>query len=349
MNFEKITLSLLSFGETGMEVITSQDVEGIDLDHVGMIGNFYSNVLGAAEQSTGLFGPLPIAYRYDLLLFLYVFNAYDPNLKDERVIRNKNITRASLIIFFPTVFDSVFSNQRNVFGTIIDQWAKIFLSTDIRKTPINKLNELKEKLVTQIISVTNKIDFKNTEFQNLVKIIGKHFFLLETVAFLYQKPIFVKFITNSNKLNPIIKRSILFENIDFVEEYYKVENILNFNLRNIKVEIITLDPLTKNLITKIKGNYDGIFLFYDFIENAANSNSFNVIVKNILDYSPKNSKIMYCIESSLSNEFKFESSEIMGFLTNQLDRSISLVDLSSKNSSLEAAVIDFAEKILSNY
>ena len=349
MNIEKISLALLSFGETGMEVVTSQDVDGIDIDHVGMIGNFYSNVLGAAEQSKGLFGPLPVAYRYDLLLFLYAFNAYDPNLKDERVIRNNNITRASILLFFPTSFDSVFSNQRKTFNTIFDQWVEPFFTSDVRKTSLEQLNQLKEKILIQIVSVTTKIDFNNIELKNLVKIIGKHFSFLETVAFLYQKPISIKFLTNSEKLNPIIKRSILFENIDTLMTYSKQKDVLFFALRNIKIEVISFDVSSKNLTSQIKGNYDGIFLFYDFLENAANSEFFSSIVKNILDLAPKNSKITYCIETYLSTEFQFETSKIPGFLTNQLERSISLVDLRSKNSSLEGAVIDFAENLLSNF
>ena len=349
MNIEKISLALLSFGETGMEVITAQDVEGMDIDHVGMLGNFYSNVLGAAEQSKGLFGPLPIAYRYDLLLFLYAFNAYDPNLKDERVIRNNNITRASVLLFFPTSFDSVFSSQRKNISTIFDQWAELFLTFDIRKTSLEKLNQLKEKIIVQIVSVTTKTDFNDAGLKNLVKIIGKHFSLLETVAYLYQKPISIKFLTNSEKLNPIIKRSILYENIDTLVTYSKQKDLLLFALRNIKIEIILLEGTSKNFISQIKGNYHGIFLFYDFIEDAANSESFNLIVKNILDLSPKDAKIMYCIETYLAKDFQFETSEIPSFLANQLDRSISLVDLRSKNSNLEGAIIDFAEKLLSNF
>ena len=166
---------------------------------------------------------------------------------------------------------------------------------------------------------------------------------------MYQKPISIKFLTNSEKLNPIIKRSILFENIDTLMTYSKQKDVLFFALRNIKIEVISFDVSSKNLTSQIKGNYDGIFLFYDFLENAANSEFFSSIVKNILDLAPKNSKITYCIETYLSTEFQFETSKIPGFLTNQLERSISLVDLRSKNSSLEGAVIDFAEKLLSNF
>ena len=349
MNFEKINLSLLSFGETGMELITSQEVDGIDEDHVGMIGNFYSNVLGAAEQSTGLFGPLPIAYRYDMLLFLYAFNAFDPNLKDERVIKNKNITRSSLLLFFPTIFDSILSNQRKNLNTIIDQWSKPFLTSDIRKTSIEALNQLKEKIITHLLSVTNNIDFKNKDLVNLVKIIGKHFFLMETVAFLYQKPIYIKFLTNTDKLDPILKRSILYENIDTLVDYTKKSDYLSFNLRNTKIEVISFNPIWKNVTQKIRGNYDGIFLFYDLNESAANTDSFTTIVKNILSYSPKHSKITYCIKNNLKTKFKFDESEISTLLHDQRDRSISLVDLNSKSFTLETAVIDFAEKIISNY
>lgn len=349
MNIEKISLSLLSFGETGMELIASQEVDNIDEDHVGMIGNFYSNVLGAAEQSTGLFGPLPIAYRYDLLLFLYAFNAFDPNLKDERVIKNNNITRASILLFFPTSFDSIFSNQRKSLNTIIDQWSKPFLSNDIRKTSITRLNELKEKIVDQIMSITNKIDYNNRELSNLIKIIGKHFFLLETVAFIYQKPIKLKFITNSDRLHPILKRSILIENIDTISNYSTTSDSIVFVLRNISVELSYFNLKSKNAIPKIKGSYDGIFLYFLTTENAANSDYFISIIKNILDYSPKNTKITFCIENNLATNYDLKNSEIPLLLTNQYERSISLVDLGKNDSSLETAVIDFTEKITSNY
>ena len=349
MNLEKIAFSLLSFGETGMELIVSQEVEGIDADHVGMIGNFYSNVLGAAEQTTGLFGPLPIAYRYDLLLFVYAFNAYDPNLKDERVIRNNNITRSSLLLFFPTSFDTVFSNQRKTLNTIIDRWSKPYLELDIRKVSVDKLNQLKENLLAHIISVTTKLDFYNQELSGIVKVIGKNFFLLETVGFLFQKNISLKFLTNSDKLEPILKRSILYENIDSLINYSNSNKNLQFQLTNTKIEIININLAPNNFSHWLKGIDNGVFLFYDFNQNAANSNSFIDTAKKTLNYSPKNTKLTYCIENDSSNTFKFEDSEISSLLANQIERSISLVDLNSKKSSLAVVIIEFLEKIISNY
>lgn len=332
-----------------MELIASQEIEGIDEDHVSMIGNFYSNVLGAAEQTTGLFGPLPIAYRYDLLLFLYAFNAFDPHLNDERVIRNQNITRSSLLLFFPTSFDSVFSNQRKALNTLIDQWSNPYLELDIRKASVDNLNQLKENILNHIISVTTKLDFNTSEMSNVVKIIGKNFFLLETVGFLYHKNISIKFITNSEKLDPILKRSILYENIDTLKSYTNSNKNLFFKLASTSVEIINTSLLQKNFSHLLKGNNNGIFLFYDFLENAANSNSFIDNAKKILDYSSKKTKLTYCIESDSSTNFKIENSEISSILSNQTDRSISLVDLTSKKSTLEMAIIEFLEKIISNY
>lgn len=349
MNIDKFALSLLSFGETGMELIVSEEVENIDEDHVSMIGNFYSNVLGAAEQSSGLFGPLPIAYRYDLLLFLYAFNAYDPNLNDERVIRNKNITRASLLLFFPTSFDSVFSNQRKIINTIIDQWGSPFLKTDIRKTTIETLQELKEKLLTQIISYTNTLDFKTEKMANLVKIIGKNFFLIETITSLYQKNIIIKFLSNSNRLQPVLKRAILNETIDSLINYSNYKNHLVFNLTRTTVEVTCIDPSIKNTIQEIRGGYNGIFLFYDFYNQAANTDSFTELVQQILDHSSKNAKITYCFETTINSNLNIEDSKIATLLAYQRERSISLVDLNSNHSSLESTIIEFIEKIISDY
>ena len=349
MSIEKIALSLLSFGETGMELISSQDVEGIDFDHVGMIGNFYSNVLGAAEHSTGLFGPLPIAYRYDLLLFLYAFNAFDPNLKDERVINNKNITRASLLLFFPTSFDTIFSSQRKAFTTMIDQWAKPFLTTDIRKASIESLNSLKESLSTHLISVTKKLDINNSKLSSIIKILGKNFFLLETVGNIFQKDISLKFLTNSEKLDPVLKRSILYENIESLVEYSRNLKNFFFTLNKTYIEIINVNLDNKSAIHKIKNQNNGIFLFYDFYQNAANTETFLEIAKRILEYSSKTSNVTYCIETMPDTKFNIEGEEMIELLSKEQNRSISLVDLSSKSSSLELAMIEFVSKIISNY
>lgn len=349
MNLEKIALSLLSFGETGMELITSQEVENIDEDHVSMIGNFYSNVLGAAEQSSGLFGPLPIAYRYDLLLFMYAFNAFDPNLRDERVIKNNNMTRASILLFFPTPFDSVFSNQRKIVSTIIEQWTTSYAKSDIRKATLERLNELKEKLLTQIITYTTSLDFKTEKMTNLLKIMGKNFFLLETISHLYQKKLTIRFISNSYRLQPVLKRAVLNETIDNLVSYSNNNNHLTFNLKGTIIEVICLEQPMKTGNQEIKGSYDGIFLFYDFYENAANNESFTALVQKIIDYAPKQAKITYCYETTITNEIDLQNSKIFSLLSSQRDRSISLIDINSKNSSLEIAVIEFIGKIISDY
>jgi hypothetical protein len=348
MNLDKLAISLLSFGETGMELISSQEVDGIDMDHVSMIGNFYSNVLGAADQLTGLFGPLPVAYRYDLLVFLYAFNAFDPNLKDERVIRNNSITRASLLIFFPTNFDNIFSNQKKNFSNIIDQWAKLFTTNDIRKVKIDKLNNLKENLMIQVVNYTNNTNFSLNSKANLVKIIGKHIFFLETISFLYQKTTYVKFLSNSEKLELILKRSIFLENIDNILEFSNSSNILQFNLHNTTISLNKLPKDEKNIFHALKNSFNGIFLFFEIDEKAANSDFFISLTEKILNFSPKDTMITFCTQIDRNSVFQIEKSSIPFLLSNQINRSISLVDLNSKNLSLELALIDFFEKMISN-
>jgi hypothetical protein len=200
----------------------------------------------------------------------------------------------------------------------------------------------------QVVNYTNNTNFSLNSKANLVKIIGKHIFFLETISFLYQKTTYVKFLSNSEKLELILKRSIFLENIDNILEFSNSSNILQFNLHNTTISLNKLPKDEKNIFHALKNSFNGIFLFFEIDEKAANSDFFISLTEKILNFSPKDTMITFCTQIDRNSVFQIEKSSIPFLLSNQINRSISLVDLNSKNLSLELALIDFFEKMISN-
>lgn len=343
----KLSLSILSFGESGMEFISGQFQGSLDEDYITLIGNFYSNVLGAAEESNGLFGPLPVAYKYDILLFLYAFNAYDPNLTDERVIKRNHMTRATMLIFFPTNLDAIFSNQRKNIRNIIENWVDLNIKNDIRKLGIKEILKLKKKIESQIILEIKNSSLDLTTNNDLIKISGKNFQLLNTISTLNELDFELRFVANSKKLRQIIKKSIFLENMDIVDDYKNNDEKSCYKLNKINILEHNSSSISKLSYNFIKGRYDGILIFFTNKNNAAENDYLHEFLKLIVKDAPKRSVISICLDIEEKIGEFLDKTSIANLLAEESDRSISLVYLKDKNNSIEIALIDFIEKIIS--
>ena len=236
MNKKDLRASLLSFGDTGMEFVTGQTTEQLDEDHITMIGNFYANVLGAAEDASGLFGPLPVAYRYDMLLFVFGFTALDSTVKDQRVIASNHQTRSSLLLFFPANLDTQFGQNRTQIKSLLSQWSKKYLTTEIRSVKKSEIEKLVKELVSMMIVDNANKQLSQSEAQNLIKVAGKNFYLLEMLGRSLDKNINIKLFSDNNILSAILRRSLLQENIDIITNFNANGNKSVYNMPYLQVE-----------------------------------------------------------------------------------------------------------------
>lgn len=344
MERQDLNLSLLSFGDTGMEYVAGQTTDQLDEDHITMLGNFFANVLGAAEDASGLFGPLPVAYRYDLLLFVFGFSSYDSTVKDQRVIDSNHQTRSSLLLFFPAKLDTQFAQNRSQIRSILTQWSQKYLTKEIRSVKRSDLENLVNEIVSMMIVNSSKKELSESEAQNLIKVAGKNFYLLEMLGRSLEKEINIKLFSNNHILGAVLKRSLLQENIDIITSFSSKENKSVYNLPHLQIEEINLG-ISSNL-KSLKGKNDGI-LFLSDLPTLNELPVYEANISKILNNTAKDSVISLCLGKRNPDTLEINETKVPQILANQSDRTISLVDLRKYNYSIEIALIDFVEKIVS--
>jgi hypothetical protein len=349
MDGNDLNISLLSFGDTGMEWVAGQTTDQLDEDHITLIGNFYANVLGAAQNSSGIFGPLPVAYRYDLLLFVFGFTSYDSTVKDQRVIDSNHQTRSSLLLFFPATLDSLLSENRILIRTNLIQWCKAYETAEIRSVKRSDLEKLVSEIVFLITSESSKKEMTHSKAHNLIKVAGRNFFLLETLGKGLKVQIIIKFISVNNSLGVVLRRSILQENIDILLNFNQKNFKTNYYMPHLHIEEIILSNSSIIENKFLKKRQDGVLLL-TFLPSKNEKLIFESNISKILNESSRDSVVSICIDKKKKEKSIYlENTTIPQMLAKQTDRTISLVDLTKHNISIETAIIDFIEKIVSKF
>lgn len=348
MVFPELYLSVLSFGETGMEFIAGQEVENFEQGQTTLIGNFYSNVLGAAEEEVGLFGPLPVAYRYDLLLFLFVFNSYDPTLTDERVKNNRYITKSTLLMFFPTRLDGQMSNLRYRIKIILEQWCQPFQTREIRTLRDREVTDLANQLKSYLVFESTKSDLSNVENTNFLKVLGRNIYLLDTIGSIHQRRLKLSlFHEDDATVDKLTKHTLLLENTDTLVKFNRENGLQVFEFPHLCIMSWNLGIDHTISSRMIKRDVDGVLLLIQLDDDSVSIGKAKNRLNRVLKETSKKCVVSVCIAQGNGKQLDLSETMIPTILANECDRTISLVDLSEKGNSIERGLLDFLEKVVS--
>ncbi len=331
-----------SFTDLGMEVYHNPQIPNFTYHDLLNIANYYSVILNVGESQGGLYGPLPVAYRTDFLLYLFTFEMKNPSVEDERAVKNGGIVPAFILIFFPTAAENLASRGRDKIVKEIYRWKSIFTSIDdVKEEDMKKLNTAISTLLVKEQSV-----FEMSEAEEANVVIGKSIELLHNVTKYQEKPVNL-LIAGSDDCIDSMARIAIFEKNSSLVTYFKSNNgIIDSTLNNINLKIIKTNEDMSSIQKYISNELNGILYYGDFSsENSSkrDTKEFEKVIKN----TNHNCAITFAI-SQTTEPIDIQNTTIPQVLLEGIGRSISLIDLSRPNMSISLSLIEFLEKVIEN-
>ncbi|NHJ85009.1 MAG: hypothetical protein FK734_06075 [Asgard group archaeon] len=332
--------SLSAFNDKGMGIYHDPLIPGMSECDLRNIANYYSIILNYGESTGALYGPLPVVYRTELLLYVYTFQIENPEVKDERIKQNGGKVPAFLLIFYPTAAESYTTKARNNIAFDIANWINNFKSIkDIQRNEINTLNSQIEKC---IFKEQSKFELSEIEETNVV--IGKSFELLYNVVKYRDKPIKLLF-SGTDQLLLSIARTAIFEKNSLLLTYYRFEdNKIDFKFRNIEGTIIVTEPSNPVTHKYLSHNLNGILHFANFSEQKSEEVHTNELAK-MIKQTTDNCVITFAI-SQKDKPTKISETKIPEVLKEGVGRTLSLIDLGQTSMTLGTTIIEFLERMI---
>ena len=339
--YKDIQIALLSFGMKGMELICS-DVDtdlGLDEEYITLIANYYSNVLQQQrEESKGIYGALPVFYRekYDLLILMYGFPSYDPDMKDERVIKHNYIVKAQLLIFFSAKLDGYISQKKFTLKELLDIWVISKEKTPIKDTKPPELFKLKKMIIEKLNEniEKDKLSREKEYINNLI--ISTNFEWLIKYSSIVNKQVRVSFFIEIDRYLSQLVSCIFQKNTYNLLVYKKLNNTKHFNFGNLTIEIVDIHSQDGSLFG-FKGNFDAGMLISEVNEDENSKIHFITLSEELLDKTDQK-LISLCMIN------KLKDNQIIRFLNKEkyANRSIHLPILDD-NTTLADSISSFLE------
>ena len=329
-----------TFTDLGMDVFHVPDMPNMTYHDFLNIANYYSVILNIGESSGGLYGPLPVAYRTDSLLFLYTFEMKNHSVVDERAIRNNHVVPSFLLIFFPTAVETLATRAREKISKEISRWKINFSSIDdVSASDIRKLNS---SISTMIMKEQSNFEMSEIEEANVV--IGKSIELLHNVTKYQEKPVRLLIVGSEDCIDNMA-RTAIFEKNSSIVTYFKAENgILDATLKNIILKIIKTKDDNSSLHKYISHDLNGVLYFGNFSSHERGEKETRELEK-IIKNTNQDCAITFAI-SQTSKPIEIQNTSIPLVLQEGLGRSISLIDLARPNMTISLSLIDFLEKVI---
>ena len=122
----KVYTAFSTFTDKGMSILYDPKVPKMNSLEQRKIANYYSIILNYGESTGALYGPLPVAYYTEYLLYVYTFEIKNPKVVDERVTKRGSIVPAFLLIYFPTAFEKYTTKAREDISFNLSNWLMQF-------------------------------------------------------------------------------------------------------------------------------------------------------------------------------------------------------------------------------
>ncbi|NHJ05076.1 MAG: hypothetical protein EAX90_09645 [Candidatus Heimdallarchaeota archaeon] len=336
----KVYTSISTFSKKGMEIYHDPKIPKITYQDLSNLANYYSIVLNYGESSGALYGPLPIAYHTEFLLYVYTFKIQDPSVKDERIIKNNGIIPASLLIFFPTITENYSARARDKISTEISNWVVQF--SKIQDVSKKHIDNISLQIETAIYKEQTQYELSEIEEANVV--IGKSIELLHNVTKYQQKPVKI-LISGTDEILISIAQKAIFENNSSLVSYYKYDDgKIDYKLNNIEGSVLLTTAESPNIHKYLSSNLDGVIHFANFSSpqsTAAHTDELEKIIKQ----TNQNCIVSFVIAQT-NTPIKINDTKIPEVLKEGIGRSISLIDLGQQKNTISTSIIEFLDKLI---
>ncbi len=332
--------ALSAFSDTGMTIMHDPMIPNIKSHDLLNLANYYSVILNFGESGGALYGPLPVAYHTEYLLYVYTFEIKNLKVIDERIIKNDGIVPAFLLIFFPTAADSFTSKARDCISLEIHTWLEQF--SEVQEITKNHIGTLNGQIEAAIYREQSQFSLSEIEEANVV--LGKSLELLCNVVKYQEKPVKLLISGTDQILLPIARKAIL-ENNSSLITYYKNENDkTDFKTNNIEGTILLTSADNPTVHKYLSNNLDGIIHFANF-STPHSIEAHTDELQRIIKQTSKNCTISFVI-SQTKNPLKINETRIPNVLRDGVGRSISLIDLGEPKYTISTCIIEFLNKII---
>ncbi len=332
---------LTAFSDKGMEIygpVTNFEISKSELMN---IANYYSVILGISEKEGALYGPLPVAYHLEYLLFLYSFQIQNPHVKDARVKKGDKVP-ASILIFYPTFIDGYAVKCRKDFLDALNSWSKgIVKVNDFTKEKAEEIRNLLNMRLKKELQLKQDEEKPDTNI-----VIEKNIQLLETVALRSGRNNISLICAGLNeKFFDLFKEVVLRENYDSVEEYRKIDlNQLYIRLPHLELHLVDISTELSTFNKLINKNTDGILYFADFSNRQKEEKNEEQLNKIISD-TKEDCVLCYAI-SNTKEKLAIKGTKLPLILQKATGRTLSIIDLADEKNTMEIAIIEFIEKVI---
>lgn len=332
--------SLSSLTDEGMTVFYNPNIPNIDADDLVKVANYYSIILNFSESKGALYGPLPIAYHTEYLLYIYTFESTNPLVKDERIRKDGGRVPSFLLIFFPTAAEGFTTRAREQISLEISNWLEQF----------NTINDMKDKLVNKLNSQIEAAIYKQQsifaldEIEEANVVLGKSIELFHNVLKYQEKPAKI-LLSGTDELLFSIARKAIFSNNSSLVSYFKNEkNKIDFKLGNVEGTILLTSVNTPNLHKYLSKDLDGVLHFGNF-STPESIDAHTTELSKIIKQTSQDCIISFAI-SQTDKPIKISETKIPDVLQEGVGRTISLIDMGQQKNTISTTIIEFLEKLI---
>ncbi|MFX1253811.1 MAG: hypothetical protein ACFFCZ_19530 [Promethearchaeota archaeon] len=350
----KLFLSFYEFTDKGIELTLSEDIPFLKKPELELIGTYYSMIFQTSQPDQALlFGPLPVAYHYDQLVFVYANEIKDENMKDSRVVNRGYMTPLFILIFFPTQYDQICSRSRIVIQKTLSEW---FLRTeDIKEITLESLKNLKSLLTEAILKEEKQ--FTTSQVSASIKtVLGKNIDFLNTIGRSLGRPLRIGIFGSTNDELLLLQSAIsqifpLLRGMNTSSD----EKFVVYRFSDLYIEGGTLE--TKELVDfkktvalmhtsswkNVPKHFDGILLTIPIPSDG------EVITKNIqtvLRNTPNFCPISLFIRYNSDYSDGISTTPIPKAISEADKRTISLFEVRDDQNTIQTALIDLVTKLV---
>lgn len=344
-------ISFFVFTDIGMDLKATQEIPFLRQGELSTIGNYYSIILGASNETNGLlFGPLPVAYHHDYLVFIYGNHIRDPTLKDKRARENDFMTPCFVLLFFEVEWDRTVGRFRQTIKARMDQWfSQMKEVTDV--TP-GKLNDLDLIMMEEIGRELKKIE-QTAILSPIRTALGKNIDFLDTIGHSLRRNIRIGFFGPRDLLFPLL-RAAVFENFTGLEvmDTSKSDRWVVYGFENLCIEGVHLSSTDSlNLKTNVEPalkkcpkDFDGVLLAVVVPETPPNLVKKNI--QTVLRGTPERCPLSLLVIYENGGNGDIAKTGVPEAISEAMDRTVSLIEDRDGRTDIQSVIINLVENIV---